>query len=71
MGSTPTRIVVAGESAGGHLSLVTGMLTTAAGFDNACEVSFDDWQLTGPQDIKVAAIVNFFGPTDLSEFLEP
>jgi len=70
-GFDTTKIVVTGESAGGHLALVTGMLTPAAGFDNSCEVPFEDWQLNGPQDIKVAAIVNFFGPTDLSEFLEP
>jgi acetyl esterase/lipase len=70
-GFDTTKIVVAGESAGGHLALMTGMLSPAAGFDNACEVPPDDWQLDGPKDIKVAAIVNFFGPIDLPEFLQP
>jgi len=32
----PTRVVLQGGSAGGHLALTTGMLTPAAGFDNEC-----------------------------------
>ncbi len=56
-----TRLVVQGESAGGHLSLMTGMLTPDAGFDNECP---------GDQDLKVAAIVNFFGITDVGDLLE-
>jgi acetyl esterase/lipase len=64
------RIVVAGESAGGHLALMTGMLTPAAGLDNACEVPFEDWQLDGPKDVRVAAIINFFGPVELTEFIQ-
>jgi fermentation-respiration switch protein FrsA (DUF1100 family) len=47
------------------------MLTPAAGFDNECEFADDEWQTTGPKDVRVAAIVNFFGPTDLPEFLQP
>ena len=55
------RLVVSGRSAGGHLSLMTGMLTTADGFDNECfEAS----------EVKVAAIVNFFGITDVLDVLE-
>ena len=65
------KIVVAGSSAGGHLALMTGMLSAKAGFDNACEVPFEDWQLDGPKEIKVAAIVNFFGLVDLNEYLQP
>jgi acetyl esterase/lipase len=55
------RLVVSGHSAGGHLSLMTGMLTTADGFDNEC---FED------SEVKVAAIVNFFGITDVPDVLE-
>src|SRR5262249_2533310 len=33
------RIVVAGESAGGHLALTTGMIPAAAGFDRTCFTS--------------------------------
>lgn len=69
-GFDTTKIITTGESAGGHLALMAGMLTTADGFDNACEVPFSDWQLDGPRDIKVAAIINFFGPIDLNEFID-
>lgn len=56
-----TRLVVQGGSAGGHLSLMTGMLTPDAGFDNQCP---------GDEDLKVAAIVNFYGITDVGDLLE-
>lgn len=62
------RVIVTGGSAGGHLALTTGMLTSAAGFDRECYVPSDDvWTReagTG-SDPKVAAIVNFFGITDV------
>jgi acetyl esterase/lipase len=70
-GFDPAKIVVAGSSAGGHLALMTGMLSTKAGFDTACEVPFEDWQLDGPKEVKVAAIINFFGLVDLNEYLQP
>jgi len=57
------RLVISGHSAGGHLSLMTGMLTTADGFDNECfpeEI----------REVKVAAIVNFYGITDVLDVLE-
>jgi acetyl esterase/lipase len=69
-GFDTTRIVVAGESAGGHLALMTGMLGAAESFDYECEVPFEAWQLDGPKDTKVATIVNFYGPIDLPEFLQ-
>jgi acetyl esterase/lipase len=57
------RIVVTGGSAGGHLALTTGMLDSAAGFDAP-----RDWD---QKDIplKVAAIVNWFGITDVKDLL--
>jgi acetyl esterase/lipase len=71
-GFDTNRIVVAGESAGGHLALMTGMLNPADGFDSSCELPADQWSgHGGPGDVKVAAIVNFFGPTDVAEFLQP
>ncbi len=58
-----TRIIVTGGSAGGHLALMTGMLDSAAGFDATRE-----WdQSTVP--IKVTAIVNWFGITDVKDLL--
>jgi acetyl esterase/lipase len=54
------RIVVSGSSAGGHLALTTGMLPASAGLDRQCP---------GPDNLKVAAIVNWFGITDVNELL--
>jgi acetyl esterase/lipase len=70
-GFDPNKIVVAGESAGGHIALMTGLLTPASGFDNACEASPNDWQTTGPRNVHVAAIIDFFGLVDLPAFLKP
>jgi acetyl esterase/lipase len=57
----PARIVVTGYSAGGHLALTTGMLPVSAGLDRQCP---------GPQEPRVAAIVNWFGITDVGDHLE-
>jgi acetyl esterase/lipase len=59
-GFDTSRIVVTGGSAGGHLSLMTGMLDPAAGLDNEC---------FGDKPLKVAAIVNFYGITDVNDLL--
>ena len=66
------RVVVTGGSAGGHLALTTGMLTSAAGFDRECYTPDDEiWKHEGgtSQDPKVAAIVNWFGITDVLDEL--
>jgi acetyl esterase/lipase len=55
------RIVVSGASAGGHLALTTGMIPANAGFDRMCFTTAEP---------KVAAIVDFFGITDLPDMLE-
>jgi acetyl esterase/lipase len=71
-GFDTSKVVLTGESAGGHLALMTGMVTAADGFDNSCELPASDWSgQGGPADIKVAAIVNFFGLTDLPAELQP
>ncbi|HEY3383569.1 MAG TPA: alpha/beta hydrolase [Vicinamibacterales bacterium] len=57
----PARIVVTGDSAGGHLALMTGMLAASAGLDRQC---------AGTEDLKVAAIVNWYGVTDVADLLE-
>ncbi len=67
------RIVVTGRSAGGHLALTTGMLPSSAGLDRRCPVRLTDGK--GPADTKevempVAAIVNWFGITDVGDLLE-
>jgi acetyl esterase/lipase len=70
----PKRIVITGHSAGGHLSLTTGMLLAAAGFDNLCPKRNQDPAAGGPADVvveemPVAAIVNWFGITDVGDLL--
>jgi acetyl esterase/lipase len=54
------HLVLNGHSAGGHLSLMTGMLTPDAGFDNECP---------GKENLRVAAIVNYYGITDVADLL--
>jgi len=56
-----SRVVTTGHSAGGHLSLMTGMLTAAAGLDDRCP---------GNAPTSVAAIIDWYGPTDVADQLE-
>src|SRR5205809_138149 len=56
-----TRLVVTGESAGGHLALTTGIIPDTAGFDREC---------AGAPLPKVAAIINWFGITDVYDVIE-
>jgi acetyl esterase/lipase len=56
-----SRLVVTGNSAGGHLALTTGMIPASAGLDRQCP---------GPEELKVAAIVNWYGITDVADLLE-
>jgi acetyl esterase/lipase len=55
------RIVLTGHSAGGHLSLITGMLPEGTGLDNNCD---------GTEKLKVAAIINWYGISDVSDLVE-
>jgi len=66
-----SRVVVQGGSAGGHLALTTGMLTPAAGFDRECRPAGDYWRGNPgkDEDPRVAAIVNWFGITDVLDEL--
>ena len=57
----PGKLVVSGISAGGHLALTTGTLPSSAGFDRQC---------SGKEDLKVAAIINWFGPSDVLDLIE-
>ena len=61
------KIVVSGESAGGHLALTTGMIPESAGFDHICAGGgFTAAETALP---KVAAIVNWYGITDVNDLL--
>lgn len=55
------RIVLTGHSAGGHLSLITGMLPEGTGLDNNCP---------GNETLKVAAIVNWYGISDVADLIQ-
>lgn len=53
-----SRLVVTGHSAGGHLALTTGMIPASAELDRQCP---------GDETLRVAAIVNWFGITDVAD----
>lgn len=56
-----SKLVVTGGSAGGHLALTTGMIPESAGLDRQCP---------GVPLPKVAAIVNWYGITDVADLLD-
>jgi acetyl esterase/lipase len=62
------KIVVSGESAGGHLALTTGMIPESAGFTRACAGGGFTSGETGVP--KVAAIINWYGITDVNDMLK-
>jgi acetyl esterase/lipase len=66
----PERIVLTGDSAGSHLALMSGLLTPAAGFDRACAHLSSRDSRAGAAGPRVAAIVNWYGATDLADLLE-
>jgi acetyl esterase/lipase len=68
-GFDTSKLVLSGHSAGGHLALITGMLDPGDGLDNNCQRLSNEWRQSTLRDVKVAAIVNFFGPTDLSKLI--
>ena len=54
------RIVLTGNSAGGHLALTTGMIPSSSGLDLECQ----------PRgDLEVAAIINWYGISDVGDLL--
>ena len=54
------RLVVMGNSAGGHLALTTGMSPASESLDSLCP---------GTEELKVAAVINWYGITDVNELL--
>jgi len=61
-----SKIVLTGHSAGGHLSLITGMLPGGTPLDNNCYAS----EKYGDEKIKVAGIVNWYGITDVFDVIQ-
>ena len=65
-----SRIVLTGTSAGGHLSLITGMLSPQSVFDRQCPTeSATRWRDGTEPQARVAAIINWFGITDVLELI--
>jgi acetyl esterase/lipase len=66
-----SRIVLTGGSAGGHLALITGMLPANSIFDRQCPTNENTrWNSGTEPQVNVAAIVNWFGITDVAELLD-
>lgn len=68
----PERIVASGHSAGGHLSLMAGMLPASAGFDRRCPATAENGGRAdaAEPEMPVAAVINWFGITDVGDLLE-
>ena len=65
------KFVLTGTSAGGHLSLITGMLPANTVFDRQCTIQGNDrWNVATVPEPKVAAIVNWFGISDVADLLD-
>jgi acetyl esterase/lipase len=61
------KIVVSGESAGGHLALAVGMIPSSTGLTNICSGGgFAGFENAVP---KVAAVINWYGITDVNDML--
>lgn len=56
-----SQLVVTGYSAGGHLALTTGIVPASVGLDRQCP---------GNERLDVAAVVNWFGITDVGDLLD-
>jgi acetyl esterase/lipase len=66
-----SKIVLTGGSAGGHLALITGMLPDQSIFDRQCPAPENTrWNSAAESPLHVAAIVNWFGITDVAELLD-
>ena len=55
------RIIVTGQSAGSHLALMSGLAPESAGFDRNCP---------GPEPLKVAAVVSWYGVFDYTTLVD-
>ena len=67
------RIVVTGSSAGGHLTLTTGMLPASAGLDRRCPVVDPNGRgraAAHEPEMRVAAMINWYGITDVVDLVE-
>lgn len=69
-GFDASRIVLSGGSAGGHLALMAGMLPDGHRFDRACATEGRERWTSGVEPpLRVVAVVNWFGITDVADLL--
>ena len=68
-GLDTSRIIVSGHSAGGHLSLTTGMLPASAGLDGRCPARAPSGGRADGvfAEMPVAGIINWYGITDVAD----
>ena len=67
----PSRFVLTGTSAGGHLALMGGMLPVGNVFDRQCPIEGGErWGSANVPELKVAAVVNWFGIGDVADLLD-
>lgn len=64
-------MVVAGDSAGGHLALAGAMLPAGSPFDRACPTADNQrWSGGAEQPLAIAAVINWYGIADVEALLE-
>lgn len=59
-----TQLVAMGHSAGGHLALMEGLLPAGSPMENACPADASE------PPLRVAAVVNWYGITDVNDLLQ-
>ena len=66
-----SKIVLTGGSAGGHLALMSGMLPDQSVFDRQCPAPENiRWNSSAEPLLHVAAVVNWYGITDVEELID-
>ena len=72
-GLDPARIVMSGDSAGGHLALMAALAPESAGLDRGCTVPYpagsNSWLSAPARDVKPAAVVAWYPITDVAAML--
>ena len=67
----PNRIVLIGHSAGGHLALITALLPEGSPFDRQCPSAESHRWVDGVEPpVKAAAVINWYGISDVNDVLE-
>ncbi|PIL42489.1 lipase [Massilia eurypsychrophila] len=70
-GADASTMVVAGDSAGGHLALMAALLPAGSPFERACPTpDATRWNSGAEPAMNVAAVVNWFGIGDVEAMLD-